>query len=69
MLALDSAAVVLLVFDVVVGRGAAVIAAAAVLVFLFALWGAVPLVERAASRKQDQADSTERRTSGNTSDP
>ena len=69
MLALDSAAVVLLVFDVVVGRGAALIAAAAVLVFLLALWGAVPLVERAATRKQDQGDSAERRTSGNTSDP
>ena len=46
MLALDSAGVVLLVFDVVVGRAAAVIAAAAVLAFLVLLWGAVPLAER-----------------------
>jgi hypothetical protein len=48
MLALDSAAVVLLVFDVVVGRGAAITAALAVLVFLMLLWGVVPLVERAS---------------------
>jgi hypothetical protein len=46
MLALDSAGVVLLVFDVVVGRGAAVIASGAVLLFLVLLWGAVPLAER-----------------------
>ena len=49
MLALDSAGVVLLVFDVVVGRVPAVVAAAAVLVFLFALWGGVPLAERAGT--------------------
>ena len=48
MLALDSAGVVLLVFDVVVGRVAAIIAAAAVLVFLMLLWAAVPLGERIA---------------------
>jgi hypothetical protein len=41
----SSEAVVLLVFDAVVGRLAAVVAAAAVLVFLFALWGGVPLAE------------------------
>jgi hypothetical protein len=46
MLALDSAGVVLLVFDVVVGRVAAVIAAGAVLLFLVLLWGAVPFAER-----------------------
>jgi hypothetical protein len=46
MLALDSAGVVLLVFDVVVDRTAAVVAAVAVLVFLLVLWGVVPLVER-----------------------
>ena len=50
MLALDSAAVVLLVFDVVVGGVAAVVAAVAVLVFLLALWGVVPAVERFGSR-------------------
>lgn len=49
MLAADSAGVVLLVFDVVVGRVAAVVAAAAVLAFLFALWGGVPLAERAGT--------------------
>jgi Family of unknown function (DUF6328) len=70
MLALDSAAVVLLVFDVVVGRAAAFIAAAAVLVFLVALWGAVPLVERASQQEPDRESTTaERRTSGNTSEP
>jgi hypothetical protein len=46
MLALDSAGVVLLVFDVVVGTVAAVVAAVAVLLFLTLLWGAVPLAER-----------------------
>jgi hypothetical protein len=51
MLALDSAGVVLLVFDVVVGRGAAVVAAGGVLAFLTLLWGAVPLVERATGRE------------------
>ena len=48
MLALDSAGVVLLVFDVVVGRVAAIVAATAVLVFLMLLWAAVPLGERIA---------------------
>jgi hypothetical protein len=48
MLALDSAGVVLLVFDVVVGRVAAIVAAASVLVFLVLLWAAVPLGERFA---------------------
>jgi hypothetical protein len=67
MLALDSAAVVLLVFDVVVGRGPALIAAAAVLAFLMALWGVVPLVERSAGRT-DQA-STDRRGPGSASGP
>ena len=45
MLAIDSAGVVLLVFDGVVGRLAAVGAATAVLLFLLALWGGVPLTE------------------------
>src|SRR4051812_36480411 len=48
MLGLDSALVVLLVFDVVVGRTAAVVAGAGVFVFLVALWGAVPLATRAS---------------------
>lgn len=48
MLAVDSAGVVLLVFDVVVGRGAALVAGAAVLLFLLGLWAAVPLAERSA---------------------
>jgi hypothetical protein len=52
MLALDSAGVVLLVFDVVVGRAAAVIAAAAVLAFLVLLWGGVPLAERVSDRSE-----------------
>ncbi len=42
MLALDSAAVVLFVFDVVLGLAAGVAAAAVVLLFLLGLWGAVP---------------------------
>jgi len=46
MLAIDSAGVVLLVFDVVVGRQAAIIAASAVLLFLLVLWGAVPFAKR-----------------------
>jgi len=48
MLGLDSALVVLLVFDVVVGRTAAVVAGAGVFLFLLALWGAVPLAARAS---------------------
>jgi Family of unknown function (DUF6328) len=56
MLALDSAGVVLLVFDVVVGRVAAVIAGSAVLVFLLLLWGAVPLVEQASGADHDARD-------------
>jgi len=52
MLALDSAAVVLLVFDVVVGLAAAVVAAVAVLLFLSLLWGAVALVERVTSSER-----------------
>jgi hypothetical protein len=69
MLALDSAGVVLLVFDVVVGRTAAVISGLAVLLFLLGLWGAVPLAERAVSPGQgDQADGTAR-SSGSTSAP
>jgi hypothetical protein len=51
MLAVDSALVVLLVFDVVVGRTPALVAGAGVLVFLLALWGAVPLAERTASHR------------------
>jgi hypothetical protein len=54
MLALDSAGVVLLVFDVVVGRLAAVLAASGVLLFLLLLWGAVPLAERATDRDHGQ---------------
>lgn len=69
MLALDSAAVALLVFDVVVGRGPALVAAGAVLVFLLALWGLVPLVERVAGRTDQASTSAERRTSGSTADP
>lgn len=53
MLALDSAGVVLLVFDVVVGRGAAIVAAGAVLLFLFGLWGGVPLVEGLSSEDRE----------------
>ena len=56
MLALDSAGVVLLVFDVVVGQLPAVVAAAAVLVFLFALWGGVPLVERAGTHEHGSGE-------------
>jgi len=51
MLAFDSAGVVLLVFDVVVSRGAAIVAAAIVLGFLLLLWGVVPVVERTAGSR------------------
>lgn len=53
MLAVDSAGVVLLVFDVVVGWSAAIVAATAVLLFLFALWGAVPLLEGMSSEDRE----------------
>lgn len=56
MLALDSAGVVLLVFDVVVGRAAALVAGGAVLVFLLALWGGVPLAERASPGNHQRHD-------------
>lgn len=69
MLALTSTGVVLLVFEVVVGRSTAVLAAAAVLVFLVLLWVAVPLLERNGSTRRDQAPTSARRTSGRTSDP
>ena len=70
MLALDSAGVVLLVFDVVVNRTAAIIAAAGVLVFLLGLWAVVPLVERIQPSSDDRhARAGTRRTSGSTSDP
>jgi hypothetical protein len=46
LLALNSAGVIFLVFDVVVGRGPAVVASLAVLVFLFGLWGTVPFWAR-----------------------
>ncbi|HEX2893248.1 MAG TPA: DUF6328 family protein [Marmoricola sp.] len=52
MLALDSAGVVLLVFDVVVGRTPAVVAGVAVLGFLLGLWGVVPLAARGASPRE-----------------
>ena len=61
MLALDSAGVVLLVFDVVVGRLAAVVAAGAVLAFLLLLWAAVPLAERASDGPRTQAPEDEPR--------
>jgi hypothetical protein len=69
MLAVDSAGVVLLVFDVVLDRTAAVVAGAAVLVFLLGLWGAVPLVERALDPGEGQAPDGTRRSSGSTSTP
>ena len=70
MLALDSAGVVLLVFDVVVDRTAALIASGAVLVFLLGLWAVVPLVERTQpSRSGDQVPAGTRRRSGSTSEP
>jgi len=53
MLAFDSAGVVLLVFDVVVSRGSAIVAAGVVLGFLLLLWGVVPIVERTASSRDD----------------
>jgi len=77
-LALDSAGVVLLVFDVVVSRGAALVASAAVLLFLLLLWAAVPLAERASSSGRSpgpssgpgaQVPTSARRTSGSTSEP
>lgn len=77
MLALDSAGVVLLVFDVVVGGVVAIIAATGVLVFLLALWGVVPLIERTAAPARrlpgpdepGQASTSVRRTSGSTPTP
>jgi hypothetical protein len=74
MLAVDSAGVVLLVFDVVVGRTAAVVAGLAVLAFLVGLWGAVPLLERGPSPDEhdaghDQAPDGTRRNPGSTSSP
>jgi hypothetical protein len=70
-LALDSAGVVVLVFDVVVSRSAALVAGTAVLLFLLALWGAVPLAERRSARSgaPDQVPTSARRTSGSTSEP
>ena len=68
MLALDSAGVVLLVFDVVVDRSAALVAGGAVLVFLLGLWGVVPLVERRSHQEGDHAAET-RRSPGSTSAP
>ena len=69
-LALDSAGVVVLVFDVVVSRSAALIAGAAVLLFLLLLWGAVPMAERVAPPgPRAQARTRARRTSGSTSEP
>jgi hypothetical protein len=50
MLALDSAGVVLLVFDVVANRTAAIIAAGGSLLFFLVLWGAVPLAVRGQKR-------------------
>ena len=70
MLALDSAGVVLLVFDVVLGHTAAVISGLAVLLFLLGLWGAVPLAERAMSPGEGgQAPDGTARSSGSTSAP
>jgi hypothetical protein len=69
MLALDSAAVVLLVFDVVVGRGTALLAAGAVLLFVLTLWGGVALVERAAGREGGSTRAAQPRRSGSTSAP
>jgi hypothetical protein len=61
---------VLLVFDVVVNRTAAIIAAAGVFVFLLGLWAVVPLVERIQPSSDDRhARAGTRRTSGSTSDP
>jgi hypothetical protein len=70
-LALDSAGVVVLVFDVVVSRGAAIVAGSAVLLFLLGLWGAVPLAERRSARSgtPGQVPTSARRTSGSTSEP
>jgi hypothetical protein len=59
MLALESAAVVLLVFDVVIGLVAGIVAASAVLVFLLMLWGVVPLAERAQGAASGPEDSSE----------
>jgi hypothetical protein len=56
MLALDSAGVVLLVFDVVVGRAAAVIAAGAVLVFLVLLWAVVPMAGRLSGPAPERSE-------------
>lgn len=69
MLALTSTGVVLLVFDLVVGGSTAAIAAGAVLLFLLLLWVVVPLVARSGGAPPAQASTSERRTSGNTSDP
>lgn len=69
MLALTSAGVVLLVFDLVVGGPAAMAAAAGVLLFLVLLWVAVPLAVRKGGARPGQASTSDRRTSGSTSDP
>jgi hypothetical protein len=69
MLAVDSAGVVLLVFDVVIDRTAALVAGGAVLAFLLGLWGVVPLVERAVGHPDDQAPEETRRSPGSTSAP
>lgn len=50
MLGLDSAAAILLVFDVVAGTRAAIVAAGCVLAFLVVLWLGIPLAERAGER-------------------
>lgn len=71
MLALDTAGIVLFVFDVVVGVGPAIAAAAGVMAFLLLLWAVVPLVERYGTSRDDdaQASAKARRSSGSTSDP
>lgn len=69
MLALTSTGVVLLVFDLVVDRSTATLAAGAVLLFLLALWVGVPLAARSGGTSPAQASTSDRRTSGSTSDP
>lgn len=69
MLALTSTGVVLLVFDLVVGGSTAVLAASAVLLFLLLLWVVVPLVAGSGGPRPGQASTSDRRTSGSTSEP
>lgn len=57
-MALTSAGVLFLVFDVVLGLTPAIIAAVATVLFFGGVWGAAPLVSNRAGRRWDEQDPT-----------